>query len=64
MSFGVRADEDVLAVEPDPDDPVAGRAVCAQRGNVDVVRSLERLADIGWDRDEHAGLLGSIQEAP
>src|SRR5262249_38999226 len=45
-----RTDEDAVTFQPDPDDPVARRAVPPQRRQVDEVRCVEKLAYIKRDR--------------
>jgi hypothetical protein len=49
----VCAEEDVLALQRHPDDPVARRAVGAQRREVHEVRFIEERTNVGGYRDRH-----------
>jgi hypothetical protein len=48
LAFQIAFDvhEDVVALETDPHDPVPGRAVGAEGGQMHVVRRIEELANI------------------
>jgi len=48
-------DEEAVALDPDPDDVVARRAIRPQRGKVDVVRRVQEITNVVQDRDENVG---------